>query len=267
MAPLVFRTVEATIVAAAIFSNCRRVIFTKTILLQYKRYDRRMRRLVLFLFCAALVSTGCGKKRALVPVPPPAARSRTPPVPAPPIGSTERGVASWYGKPYDGRAAADGEIYDMEQLVAAHRTLPFQTMVRVHNLVNDKTVDVRIIDRGPFVANRIIDLSHAAARAIDLIGPGFGPVELTILGTPEGAPPAQFAVQVGAFRDRANADRMQQNMIAAYGSAKVVLRQGDPPLWRVLAGHEATPEVAETLAQRVRQEQNMPQAFVVRLDP
>jgi rare lipoprotein A len=176
-------------------------------------------------------------------------------------------VASWYGKPYDGRAAADGEIYNMETLVAAHRTLPFQTMVRVHNLTNGKTVDVRIIDRGPFVNNRIIDLSHAAARAIDLIGPGFGPVELTILSAPGSTVPAQFAVQVGAFRERTNADRMQQNMITAYGSAKEVLRQGDPPLWRVLAGSEASTEAAETLAQRVRQEQNVPQAFVVRLDP
>lgn len=214
-----------------------------------------MRGSALFVLCTVLFFAGCGKKKSRVPVPPPA------------VGSTERGVASWYGKPYDGRAAADGEIYDMEQLVAAHRTLPFQTMVRVRNLTNDKTVDVRIIDRGPFVANRIIDLSHAAARTIELIGPGFAQVEVTILSSPAGAAPAQFAVQVGAFRERANADRMRQSMIAAYGSAKEVLRQGDPPLWRVLAGREASPEAGETLAQRVRREQNVPQAFVVRLDP
>ena len=141
-------------------------------------------------------------------------------------------------------------------------------MVRVRNLANDKTVDVRIIDRGPFIAGRIIDLSHAAAREIELIGPGFGPVELTILSSPGGPDAvAQFAIQVGAFRDRANADRMQQNMTSAYGSAKEVIRQGDPPLWRVLAGNAASPEAAETLAQRIRAEQNIPQAFVVRLDP
>ena len=70
----------------------------------------------------------------------------------------------------------------------------------------------------------------------------------------------------GAFGDRANADRMQQRMIGAYGSAKEVLRQGDPPLWRVLAGRQTTAEAAESLAQRIRQEQNLPQAFVVRLD-
>ncbi len=223
------------------------------------------------VLCVALFAAGCGKKKQRVPVPPPAPRTSGPAprvaVPGPPAGTTERGVASWYGRPYDGRAAADGEIYDMETLVAAHRTLPFQTMVRVRNLTNDKTVDVRIIDRGPFVANRIIDLSHAAAGVIGMLGAGIAQVELTILSSPASAAPPQFAVQVGAFRDRANADRMQQNMTNAYGSAKQVLRQGDPPLWRVLAGREASPEAAETLARRIRQEQNLPQAFVVRLDP
>jgi rare lipoprotein A len=226
-----------------------------------------MRRLILLLLCAALISAGCGRKRPRIAAPPPAPGLRPSPAPSPAIGATERGVASWYGKPYDGRAAADGEIYHMDTLVAAHRTLPFQTMVRVRNLTNDKTVDVRIIDRGPFVAGRMIDLSHAAAQAINLIGPGFAQVELTILSSPGSAAPAQFGVQVGAFRDRANADRMQQNMTAAYGSAKEVLRQGDPPLWRVLAGSEASPEAAESLAQRIRGEQNVPEAFIVRLDP
>src|SRR5580658_2947053 len=128
-----------------------------------------MRRSALLLACSApiclgLALIGCGRKQPRVAMPPPAP-------PAPAAGTTERGVASWYGKPYDGRAAADGEIYNMERLVAAHRTLPFQTMVRVRNLANDKTVDVRIIDRGPFVGGRIIDLSHAAAAAIGMIGP------------------------------------------------------------------------------------------------
>ena len=244
-----------------------------------------MRRLTRFLFCAALAlaifAAACGKKKTRVAAPPPAPRTRTPAAPPPPIGSTERGIASWYGKPYDGRPAADGEIYDMEQMVAAHRTLPFQTMVRVRNLTNDKTVDVRIIDRGPFVANRIIDLSHAAARAIDLIGPGVANVEVTIISNVAPTAPiavstpaaivaddnAQFAVQVGAFRDRANADRMQQQMATAYGSAKVIVRQGDPPLYRVLAGSQPSSDAAENLATRIRQEQNLSAAFVVRLDP
>jgi rare lipoprotein A len=225
-----------------------------------------MRGIALALLLSALVFAGCGPKKSKV-----AARPRAPRAPAlaaaPPAGSTERGTASWYGKPYDGRPAADGEIYDMEQMVAAHRTLPFQTMVRVRNLSNGKTVDVRIIDRGPFVSNRIIDVSHAAARSLEMIGSGLAQVELTVLAAPSSLAPAQFGVQVGAFQDRGNADRMQQRMIGAYGSARQVLRQGDPPLWRVLAGQEASEESAEALAQRIRQEQNVAAAFVVRLDP
>ena len=176
-------------------------------------------------------------------------------------------MASWYGHPYHGRRAADGEIYDMETLVAAHRTLPFQTMGRVRNLTNDKTVDVRIIDRGPFVNNRVIDLSHAAAQVIELIGPGVAQVEITILATPANPEAPVFAVQVGAFREKANADRMERNMIAAYGAAKTVLRSGDPPVWRVLAGRVDSTAAAEVLAQRIRTEQRVPEAFVVRLDP
>jgi rare lipoprotein A len=155
----------------------------------------------------------------------------------------------------------------METMVAAHRTLPFQTLVRVRNLSNEKTVDVRIIDRGPFVQGRVIDLSHAAAKEIDLIGPGIAQVEITIIGTPAVPEPAIFAVQIGAFREKKNADRAEQSMIAAYGAAKAVLRAGDPPVWRILAGRESTPAAAESLAKRIRAEQHEPQAFVVRLDP
>jgi rare lipoprotein A len=205
-----------------------------------------------------ILIAGCGKKKVQV--------ARLPAVPRP-VGAAERGRASWYGHPYHGRPAADGEIYDMETLVAAHRTLPFQTWVRVRNLTNDKTIDVRIIDRGPFVQDRIIDLSHAAAKAIDLIGPGVAMVEVTVIGAPAIPEPALFAVQVGAFAVKANADRATQTMMAAYGSAKTVVRAADPPVWRVLAGRENSQEAAEMLAQRIREEQREPQAFVVRLDP
>jgi rare lipoprotein A len=176
-------------------------------------------------------------------------------------------MASWYGHPYHGRQAADGEIYDMETLVAAHRTLPFQTRVRVRHLRNNKAVDVRIIDRGPFVVGRIIDLSHAAAQAIELIGPGVAEVELTIVQSPANPEPALFGVQVGAFREKANADRFLDNMIQSYGKAQSVLRPGDPSVWRIMAGREPSPEAAEMLAQRIRREQRVPEAFVVRLDP
>ena len=101
------------------------------------------------------------------------------------IGETETGIASWYGVPYDGRRAASGEIFDMEKLTAAHRTLPFDTWVEVTNLSNNKRVDVRITDRGPFVNGRIIDLSLAAAREIDLVTVGIVRVKIKVIKKPD----------------------------------------------------------------------------------
>lgn len=184
----------------------------------------------------------------------------------PPPGWTEVGVASWYGHPYHGRPAASGEIYDMEQLTAAHRTLPFGTWVRVRNLRNEKTVEVRINDRGPFLDGRVIDLSRAAARRIDLIGPGTGKVRLEVIRAPIAAA-GRFAVQVGAFRDRKNAERVRRDMESRYGAARLVQRSGDPALWRVLVGVEATESSAGELAGKIRREAGRHlEAFVVRLD-
>jgi rare lipoprotein A len=103
------------------------------------------------------------------------------------IGATESGVASWYGVPYHGRRTASGEIYDMEQLTAAHRTLPFQTWVEVTDLDNGKRVSVRVTDRGPFVDGRVIDLSLAAARKIEMVGPGTARVKLKVIAAPRGS--------------------------------------------------------------------------------
>ena len=183
----------------------------------------------------------------------------------PHIGDEETGIASWYGHPYHGRRASNGEIYDMDKLTAAHRTLPFGTMVQVENLDNERTVTVRIIDRGPFVDGRVIDLSRAAAREIRMIGPGIARVRLRITAVPQEEPGSYFAVQAGAFRDRGNADRRRQELEKRYGKARVVLRNGDPPLWRVVVGHEETETGAAALAQRVKAE--VGPAFVVRVDP
>ena len=140
---------------------------------------------------AAALSSGCHKRAK-----PRVARAPAPATIEPRIGAMETGVASWYGYPYHGRRAANGEIYDMEKLTAAHRTLPFDTWVEVRNLANDKIVRVRITDRGPFVDGRIIDLSKAAARTIDLLGPGIGPVQITIIERP---PPDEAPVVLEAL--------------------------------------------------------------------
>ena len=210
------------------------------------------------LAIACLLLSACAKKHRIT------AATPRPPSPAS-IASTETGIASWYGHPYHGRAAANGEIYDMEKMTAAHRTLPFGTQVRVTNLSNGKSVDVRIIDRGPFVAGRIIDLSHAAARVIDMIGSGVAQVRVDILSLPSlASAESWYAVQAGAFQDKDRAERLRASLDRDYGAARLVLRRGYPPLWRVLVGKVHTEESANTLAQQVREQTGT--GFVVRLD-
>jgi rare lipoprotein A len=176
----------------------------------------------------------------------------------------ERGIASWYGHPYHGRRAANGEVYDMEKLTAAHRTLPFGSWVEIENLTNGRTVQVRIIDRGPFIDGRIIDLSHAAAKQIEMIGPGIVPVRLTVIERPRSQPEERYAVQVGAFLDRANAQRLADSLGKRYEHCLIVRRDSSSPPWRVLIGNEDSAERAGELASRLRQE--LGSVFVVRLD-
>ena len=113
----------------------------------------------------------------------PSNSGRTTPRPSEVPGGFEQGLASWYGVPFNGRRSANGEIYDMYKFTAAHRTLPFDTVVRVTNLDNGMQTEVRITDRGPFVEDRIIDLSLAAARAIGMVGTGTARVKLDIISS------------------------------------------------------------------------------------
>jgi rare lipoprotein A len=211
---------------------------------------------IVALVAAALALAGCAHKK----------RTSLPPAIPVKIGHTETGIASWYGKPYDGRPAANGEIYNMEAMVAAHRTMPFDTWVRVHNLTNDKSVDVRIIDRGPFVRGRIIDLSHAAAKAIDMIGPGTARVRLVVIKPPPSVASGIYSVQVAVLPSRAPAEELRARMAAEFGNARVVRRPGRPDTWRVLVGAERTEEAATALAGRIRDKSGEKNALVVRLD-
>jgi len=155
----------------------------------------------------------------------------------------------------------------MEQMVAAHRTLPFNTWVRVFDLDSNKSVDLRIIDRGPFVDGRIIDLSHAAAQSIDMIGPGTARVRVEVIRWPDVLETSIFAVQVGLFRERRNAERLRDQMESRYGAARVIMRQGDQDRWCVLVGSQTTENQARALASRIRQESGEKSAaFVVRVD-
>jgi rare lipoprotein A len=150
-------------------------------------------------------------------------------------GFTETGKASWYGKKFHGRLTANGERYDMYGITAAHKTLPLGTVVRVRNLDNGRTLDIRLNDRGPFVEGRIIDLSYGAAKSLGVVGPGTANVRLTALGKPTAAsdgsstPTYQavdytrgnFTFQVGAFKDPANAERLKQRLSASYQNVHV----------------------------------------------
>jgi rare lipoprotein A len=180
---------------------------------------------------------------------------------SPPESEVQAGVASWYGHPFDGRLTANGEIYDMEKMTAAHRTLPFGTVLRVERLDNGKMTEVRINDRGPFVKDRIIDLSHGAAQAISM--PGVANVRLHVIRTPPTRAADAFAVQVGAFSQRSEADQFRAQLERKYGSASLIYRDRDRT-WCVLVGIQTSVEGANALAAEL--DKGATPAFVVRLD-
>jgi rare lipoprotein A len=137
--------------------------------------------------------------------------------------SVETGKASWYGAPYHNRRSSNGEIYDMNQLTAAHRTLPLGSTVRVTNLKTGHSTIVRITDRGPFVEGRIVDLSLAAAKQADVWKAGVAPVRLEVLRTPvpfdHGG---KWAVQIGSFHDEDDANKLAGRLTRRYKTARVL---------------------------------------------
>lgn len=189
-------------------------------------------------------------------------------------GFRERGVASWYGPDFHGKPTSGGEIYDMHARTAAHKTLPIPTWLEVTNLENGRQVIVRVNDRGPFVGDRVIDLSYQAAKDLDMIGAGTARVQLRALGTPVGgsgdpapSPPVQAArsptprssgfalistanaepvaaggradeiyVQVGAFSDRDNALGLVTKLKRSGFENTFVLGGGADSLYRVRIG-------------------------------
>ena len=185
--------------------------------------------------------------------------------PAVPGEYVEEGVASWYGVPFNGRRTSNGEIYDMHEFTAAHRTLPFGAVVRVTNLRNGKQTQVRINDRGPFVADRVIDLSLSAAQAIEMVGTGTSQVRLEVIAGPNPVA-GGFAVQIGAFLKQENAQNLKAQMetrnlpvtIGTFDSANGLL-------YRVRVGRLATEEAANQLAAQLHSTDQFT-TFVVRLD-
>ncbi len=170
---------------------------------------------------AALAVAGCSVVR------------RPPPSPAPPpiINGVQLGVASWYGPGFHGNRTANGEIYDQYELTAAHPSLPLGTRAMVTNLANGRAVEVRINDRGPFVDGRAIDLSYAAARTIDMVGPGTTRVRIEVLGRaappplvpppPRDLPTASYTIEIAALSDPGKAQHLRQVLATRFPDAFV----------------------------------------------
>ncbi len=188
-------------------------------------------------------------------------------------GNTYRGIASWYGPNFHGKKTSDGEYYDMYAMTAAHKTLPMNTIVKVTNLLNGKSVVVRINDRGPFVNNRIIDLSYAAARKIDMISTGTAPVRLEILGFDGKITIAQkrkqsvelkdFSVQIGSFRRKEGSQIYKNRYDNFLGRYKTIVTEGvykGYPIYRVwLSGFKSENEAKDFIKRG-----DFPGAFIVR---
>ncbi|MBV8784678.1 MAG: septal ring lytic transglycosylase RlpA family protein [Gammaproteobacteria bacterium] len=176
-------------------------------------------------------------------------------------GYSERGVASWYGPTFHGGSTSSGEPYDMYGMTAAHKTLPLPTYVRVTNLKNGRSVVVRVNDRGPFVANRLIDLSYSAATKLDMVREGTTLVEVRALtpGVPDelsrsaATPPPPLYVQAGAFAGADNAARLAARLHAAGMADAFVLAPlgSGPRLYRVRLGPVSSVAEFDALSARL----------------
>lgn len=194
-------------------------------------------------------------------------------------GYVEEGIASWYGPDFHGKKTSNGEVYDMHGRTAAHKTLPLGVYVKVKNLANGREVEARVNDRGPFVKGRIIDLSQTLAKELDLIGAGTAPVRIEALGyrdagaggvvnwrQPKSYTPDDFAIQIGSFSVRDNAERLADQMRSRFGAAGVQEGWvGEKLYFRVRVGKYSTVELAET-ARASFEANGYPNSFVVAME-
>ncbi len=230
---------------------------------------------------ALLLLSACGghKTARAHPVPPPPTVGPAEPAPAstgakvesPPVSRStkpiyvETGLASWYGPPYHHHRGANGEIYDQNALTAAHRTLPMNSVVRVTNQTTGHAVVVRITDRGPFVEDRIIDLSLSAAKAVDVWRPGTAEVRVEVLSAP--APIAEggrWCVQIGAFQSESEARKLKEKLQDHYEGANVIQFTGPTGEWVRLRPPGDDKHKAQEVASKTHVKEGG--VFLVRLD-
>ncbi len=191
----------------------------------------------------------------------------------------EKGICSWYGPDFHGKSTSSGETYDQFGYTAAHRILPFNTQVRVRNPANKKEIIVRINDRGPFLKDRILDLSYSGAKELGLVGPGTAPIELEALGILEEVEEngqtmtrlvqqvdfqkGDFSVQIGAFKDWQRATVLKERLEKDYPKIEVseTVRSGET-FFRVRLAH--CPELQEAIRlQKELEGKGFSQALVV----
>lgn len=178
---------------------------------------------------------------------------------------TETGMASWYGPPYDKRRGANGEIYDENAVTAAHRTLPMGSLIRVTNLQTGQSAMMRITDRGPFVPDRVLDLSKGAAKEVGVWRPGTARVRIDVYESPkpinEGG---RWCVQIGAFADEGAAKRLQGELAREYESARVIEFAGPTGHWVRIRPENGDKRIAVAIVRNMRLAEGA--AYLVRLD-
>jgi rare lipoprotein A len=183
---------------------------------------------------------------------------------APPI-YTETGVASWYGPPYHNRRGSNGEIFDMHALTAAHRTLPLNSVARVTNLQTGHSATVRITDRGPFIKGRMLDLSLAAAKQVDVWRPGTARVKLEVLESPSPINTGgRWCVQIGAFSSKRGAAAYKEKLQHRYRNAQVLQFTGPTGEWVRVRVAEDDKQRAEQIVREAQTPEGA--VFLVRLD-
>jgi rare lipoprotein A len=210
------------------------------------------------------LTASCAERK--VPTGPPAAPApATAPAvsPAPPAPACrtyrETGTASWYGRESQGRTTASGEVFDMYGMSAAHRTLPLGTVIRVTNLDNYKSVAVKVNDRGPFVKNRILELSYGAARELDFIAQGTATVKIEALEPVNGA---SYAVLAAVFTEEESAKMLKGRLTKKFEMVSIVpFETSLGKLYRVHVGSYSAEEKAELVASKLKLEGLEPIVF------
>ncbi len=178
---------------------------------------------------------------------------------------TETGLATWYTAPYKGRRAANGQVFSDHALTAAHRTLPMGSLIVVTNLKTGQSSAMRITDRGPFVEDRILDLTIASAKATGIYGVGSARVRLDVYRAPKPIETGgRWCVQIGAFESQHKAKKLKEQLLRKYPGSNVIEFPGQDSYWVRIRPEGDNREMAESIARHLRPKEG--EAFLTRLD-